>query len=59
MLPYTRNRLSAQSTRALMCLHYWSKAGLVKDDDVLPVAKMADLAEDADDEEMAEGWDHI
>jgi hypothetical protein len=29
LLPYVRNRLSAQSTRALLCLGYWSKAGFV------------------------------
>lgn len=60
LLPYSRNRLSAQSTRALICLHHWSKSGLVKDSDVLPISKMVDLAEDTDDEQtVADGWDNV
>ncbi|KIM56042.1 hypothetical protein SCLCIDRAFT_133506 [Scleroderma citrinum Foug A] len=34
VLPYLCNRLSSQSTRALLCLRQWSKLGLVKDADI-------------------------
>lgn len=60
VLPYSRNRLTTQSTRALMCLHHWSKAGLVKDTDVLPIAKMADLVDGVENDDMVkDGWDDM
>jgi len=34
LISHVRNRLSAQSTRALLCLGYWSKMGFVKPDDM-------------------------
>ncbi len=59
LLSHIRNRLSAQTTRALLCLNNWSKLGLVKEDDVLQVAAEDELdtAETAD--EVADGWDRI
>jgi hypothetical protein len=60
LLSYTRNRLSAQSTRALLCLGYWSKLDLIKDLDVRAVAKLDDIEGDEEQEEDLEvGWDKI
>lgn len=59
LLSHIRNRLSAQTTRALLCLNNWSKLGLVKDEDVMLAAteNEVDTAETAD--EVADGWDQI
>ena len=43
LLSHTPSRLSAQTTRALLCLGSWSLAGLVKDDDVKAVAVLDDV----------------
>jgi len=51
-----RNRLSSQSTRALMCVGNWSRLGLVKVKDILPVLG-DELNEDED--ELPAGWDQI
>lgn len=59
ILNHLRNRLSAQSTRALMCLHYWSKAGLVRDGDVLKVVAETDAIAGDVDLDLEEGWDAI
>ncbi|TFY73210.1 hypothetical protein EWM64_g10802 [Hericium alpestre] len=63
LLSHIRNRLSAQTTRALLCLGDWSLLGLIKDTDVLKVANMADVPQEeevADGEyEMVDGWDNI
>jgi hypothetical protein len=58
VLTHVRNRLSAQTSRALLCLGSWSLMGLVKDEDVLKVAMMPDL-EGEDEPELEEGWDSI
>jgi hAT family C-terminal dimerisation region len=42
VLSHVRNRLSAQSTRALMCLGAWSRMGLVKDRDIMAVVRLPD-----------------
>ncbi|KAI6001396.1 ectomycorrhizas secreted protein [Pisolithus albus] len=36
-MPYLRNCLSSQTTRALLCLGHWSKLGLIKDEDFCKV----------------------
>ena len=64
LLSHVRNRLSAQSTRALLCLGEWSRMGLVKDKDVNAVAVLNDVSDDEqsehpDDYDMKEGWDAI
>ncbi|TFK82775.1 hATC-domain-containing protein, partial [Polyporus arcularius HHB13444] len=59
LLLYVRNRLSAQTTRALMCLGNWSALDLIKDDDALAVAQLEEVEGDASDYEMEEGWDDI
>jgi len=57
LLPHVHNHLSAQSTRALLCLGSWSLIGLIKDSDVTSVAMMEDV--DGNDQELKEGWDKI
>ena len=57
LLSHVRNRLSVQSTRALMCLGTWSELGYVRDEDVLAVTVQADLADD--EMELPEDWDAI
>ena len=39
------NRLSAPSTRALMCLNYWSKLGFVNLEDLKAGASLPDVKE--------------
>ena len=58
VLPYLRNRLSAQSTCALLCLGQWSKLGLVKDNDLRNVTS-GEPELDQDDVELPERWDKI
>ena len=57
LLPHIRNRLSAQSTHALMCIGAWSELGYVKDDDI----KAVTMHEEVEGEEKAleDGWDAI
>ena len=42
LISHIRNRLSAQSTRALLCLGYWSKMGFIKSDDLKAAASLPD-----------------
>jgi len=57
LLSRIRSRLSTQTTRALLCLGCWSQLGLVKDKDVLPVARLPDV--EGDEKELKDGWDSI
>jgi hypothetical protein len=59
LLLYVCNCLSAKSTRALLCLGYWSNASFVKDDDVLAITheKLEDL--EAQDFEDADGFEAL
>jgi hypothetical protein len=57
LLSHIRNRLSAQSTRALMCVGLWSQLGYVKDSDVLAVGQLPDV--EGEEKELEEGWDAI
>ncbi len=59
LLHYVRNRLSAQTTRALLCLGYWSNLGLIEPKDAQKAAQLADLNLDDSDYEMEDGWDAI
>jgi len=59
LLSHLRNRLSVQSTRALMCLGAWSLMGYVRDSDVKAVTMLPDLEEDEDEEPLEEDWDVI
>ncbi|GLB45148.1 putative hAT family C-terminal dimerisation region [Lyophyllum shimeji] len=53
LLSHTRNRLSPQTTRALMCLGGWSLLGLVKDSDVKAAAVLPDIE---DEQEGPDDW---
>jgi hypothetical protein len=57
VLSHVRNRLSAQSTRALLCLGNWSLLGYVKNKDITAITILPEVA--GDDEELEEGWDII
>ena len=56
-LSHVRNRLSVQSTRALMCLGAWSRLGYIKDEDVNMVTADADVIDQED--ELDKDWDRI
>ncbi|KIM36395.1 hypothetical protein M413DRAFT_42588, partial [Hebeloma cylindrosporum] len=43
LLSHLRNRLSVQSTRALMCVGIWSCLGYVKDSDLKAVAILPEV----------------
>ncbi|SJL03663.1 uncharacterized protein ARMOST_16509 [Armillaria ostoyae] len=62
LLSHIRNRLSAQSTRALLCLGQWSLHGYVHDDDILAAAALPEVP-DGEGEDgdflMPDGWDLI
>ena len=57
LLPYVRNRLSSESTRALLCLGDWSPRGLVKDSDIKGAALLPDVA--GEESDLEDGWDAI
>lgn len=60
VLTHVQNRLSAQSTRASMCVGQWSKLGLVKDNDVLEGGKeSATDGTELTDTFLLPGWDAI
>lgn len=64
LLTHTRNAMSAQTTRALMCLNSWSRAGLVRTKDVLQVVEGLDVVPESEEREdgdwwMEKGWDLI
>ncbi|KAI1783383.1 hypothetical protein LXA43DRAFT_903706, partial [Ganoderma leucocontextum] len=59
ILSHVRNRLSAQSTRAILCLGAWAKAGFVNSEDERRVSALGDVPGDASDVELGEGWDAI
>ena len=46
LISHVRNRLSAQSTRALLCLGYWSKMGFVTLEDLKAGASLPDAKKD-------------
>ena len=56
LLSHVRSRLSAQSTRTLLCLGTWSTLGLVKDSDVKKVTELEDVE---GKDTLADGWDKI
>ncbi|KAF8868370.1 hypothetical protein BD779DRAFT_1027615 [Infundibulicybe gibba] len=57
VLSHVRNRLSVQSTRAVLCLNAWSRLGLVKDCDIKAATALAELK--GEEEDLQPGWDHI
>lgn len=59
LLTHVRSRLSAQTTRAVMCVGDWSRLGLIKTEDVRSVTAMPEVDEDGSDYEMEAGWERI
>ncbi|PIL36561.1 hypothetical protein GSI_00250 [Ganoderma sinense ZZ0214-1] len=59
LLTHVRNRLSAQTCHALLCLGNWSLLGLIKAEDEKAVARLDELEGDESDYEMEDGWDAI
>lgn len=59
LLSHVRNRLSAQTTRALLCLGQWSSLDLVKREDLEATAKIPEVEEGGDDYEMDEGFESL
>jgi len=57
VLPYIHNRLSSESTRALLCLSDWSLRGFMLNHDVTSAAVLPDV--DGEEPELKEGWDRI
>lgn len=58
ILSHVRSRLSAESTRALLCLGNWSLRGQIKDADIGPVSMMPDVQNESE-EVLEENWDKI
>ena len=58
LLSHVHSRLSAQSTRALLCLGMWSNCNLVMDDDVKWVSELQDVEGDHE-VALEDGWDRI
>lgn len=59
LLTHTRNRMTAQTTRAVMCVASWSLAGYVQSEDAKKIAQLDDVDLDGSDFEMEDGWDKI
>jgi hypothetical protein len=53
LLLHVRSSLTTQTTRTILCPGCWSLLGLVKDKDVLPVARLPDG--EGDEEELEDG----
>jgi hypothetical protein len=49
-----RNRLSAGTTRGLLCLNNWIGQGLVKPEDLKEAASLPEVSDDAAQEELDE-----
>ena len=58
LLLHIRNRLSVQSTRALLCLGIWSEMGYVKDKDVKAATVLPEVGSDEEDD-LVDDWDAI
>ena len=62
LLSHVRNRLTAESAHAVLCLGDWSRHGFVKTSDVNKVSEMEEYDSEVDSDEeakMLEGWDAI
>ncbi|THH29708.1 hypothetical protein EUX98_g4489 [Antrodiella citrinella] len=58
LLSHVRNGLTARSTRALICLHYWSKKNIIKDEDVVKIVLQPPVPQGTVFE-LEDGWDEI
>lgn len=54
---HLRNRLEAESTRALLCLGEWSKLNIVDSKDLRKTAELPDVG--INEGELEDGWDRI
>ena len=59
LLSHVRNRLSVQSTRALMCLGVWSLRGYVQNKDINSVTALEEVVGEERMEELSADWDII
>jgi hypothetical protein len=59
LLSHIRNRLSIQSTRALLCLGIWSEMGYVRDKDVKAATVLPEVGSDEDNDDLGDDWDAI
>jgi hypothetical protein len=59
LLSHIRNRLSVQSTRALMCLGVWSVLGYVRDRDINGITALEEVVGEERIEELSADWDAI
>jgi hypothetical protein len=57
LLSHIRNKLSVQTTCALMCVGNWSSLGYVKDKDIYAVTVQEEV--EGDEEDLPDGWDKI
>jgi len=57
-LSHVRNRLSVQSTRALLCLGVWSAMGYVRNEDIKAATVLPEVGPD-EVEVLPEDWDNI
>ena len=57
VLSHIQNRLSAQSTQALLCLGNWSLLGYIKDKDITAVTVLPEVV--GDEGELEAGWDSL
>ena len=58
LLSHVHSQLSAESTRALLCLGTWRELNLVRDKDVKKVTELEDV-EGNEELELEDGWNHI
>ncbi|KIY48373.1 hATC-domain-containing protein, partial [Fistulina hepatica ATCC 64428] len=56
ILSHVHSRMSVQTTCALMCLNSWSKFGLIRDEDVLAVARSDDVPRGEKEPALKPGW---
>lgn len=56
ILFHTRNRLSVESTRAIICLGSWSLLNLIKDDNIQDVAELEE-GDEEEDADLDNGWE--
>lgn len=57
VLSHLRNKLEAQTTRAILCVGEWSVLDMVKREDLQAAAKLPEIEEDV--EELMEDWAKI
>lgn len=58
LLTHVRTRMSAQTTRALLCIGHWSPLKFIRAEDLQKVAGLQDL-KPGEEAELEVGWDYI